>query len=131
MPDRFVRIDRLADPDGRRHRRPIGRPDASAVRFDDLPRDRQPEAGVLAETLARPIGVEALENALERMRRDAGAVVVDGDEDTLLAAPRPPPPSDVDSSRTLTVPPGSENEQALSMRLVTTWARRKSWPSTK
>src|SRR5699024_11254364 len=42
------------------------RPDPSAVRFDDLLGDREPEAGVLAKALVRPVGVEALEDPLDR-----------------------------------------------------------------
>ncbi len=34
-------------------------------------------------------------------------------------------------SPTRTVPPGSEKEQALSIRLVTTCAKRESWPITR
>ena len=48
------------------------------MRLDDLPRDRQAEAGVLAEALPRPIGVEALEDAFEGAGGDARPVVVDG-----------------------------------------------------
>src|SRR6202022_1159665 len=55
--------------------------DTSAMRFDDLARDRQAEAGVLAEALMRTVGVETLEDALHRFRLDAGAVVVDCDLD--------------------------------------------------
>ncbi len=40
------------------------------MRFDDLPRDRQAEAGILPEALAGgPVGVEALENAVDVRRR--------------------------------------------------------------
>ena len=49
------------------------------MRFDDLPRDRQAEAGVLAEALARPVRIEALENPLEGIGRNAGAVIIDDD----------------------------------------------------
>ena len=43
----------------------------------------KPEPGVLPEALVRAIGVEALEDALEGVRRDARAVVVDGDDDLI------------------------------------------------
>src|ERR1700756_5078854 len=56
-------------------------PDTPAMRLDDLLGDREPEAGVLAKTLMRPVGVEALEHALQRVGADAGAVVVDHDLD--------------------------------------------------
>ena len=59
--------------------------DLAAVRLDDLARDRQAEARVLAESLVRPVGVEALEDALERVGGNARAVVVDDD---LVAASR-------------------------------------------
>ncbi len=89
----------------------------------------KPKPGILAEPLLRPVGVEALEYALQRVRRDAGTVVLDLDDDLvslrlafsarLIAARR---------KATRTSPPGSENEHALSMRLVITCARRESWP---
>ena len=51
------------------------------MRLEDLLGDRQAEAGVLAETLVRTIGVEALEDLLHRLGMDAGAVVIDHDLD--------------------------------------------------
>ncbi len=51
------------------------------MRFDDLLGDRQAEPGILAEALVRPVGVEALEDFLERVRLDAGPVIVDDDLD--------------------------------------------------
>src|SRR5690349_10004166 len=56
-------------------------PDAAAMRLDDLLGDRQTQSGVLAEALMRTIGVEALEDALQRILANAGAVVVDHDLD--------------------------------------------------
>ena len=54
----------------------------AAMRLDDLPADRQAEAGILAERLARrPVGVEALEDAVDVVGADARAVVVDGQDD--------------------------------------------------
>ena len=42
----------------------------AAMRLDDLPDDRQAKAGILAERLAgRPVGVEALEDAVDGRRR--------------------------------------------------------------
>src|ERR1043166_5598290 len=53
------------------------RPDAAADSFRDLARDRESEAGVLAEAvLARPLGVEAVEDSLEIVRRNAWAFVL-------------------------------------------------------
>jgi len=63
--------------------------------LDDLLGDREPQPGILAKALMRPVGVEALEDALERVLADARAVVVDHDldfgahaaaDDTYLAA---------------------------------------------
>ncbi len=54
----------------------------AAMRLDDLPADRQAEAGILAERLAgRPVGIEALEDAVDVVGADARAVVVDGNDD--------------------------------------------------
>ena len=52
---------------------------------DDLLGDRQAEAGILSKALMRPVGVEALEDALQRVVADAGAVVVDHDLDLARA----------------------------------------------
>ena len=54
-------------------------PDGAAMGVDDLFGDRQAETGVLAETLLRPIGVKPLEDFLDCIGPDAGAVVIDGD----------------------------------------------------
>ncbi len=56
------------------------------MRFDDLLGDREPEAGVLAEALMRPVGVEALEDPLQRVLADAGPVIVDHDLDLAARA---------------------------------------------
>ena len=46
----------------------------AAMRLDDLPGDRQAEARILAERLAgRPVGVEALEDAVDVVGADARA----------------------------------------------------------
>ena len=71
--------------------RPVLRPDPAAVRLDDLARDRQAEPGVLSEALVRAVGVEALEDALERMGGDARPVVVDDDLDAVARSPRRAP----------------------------------------
>ena len=89
--------------------------------LDDLLGDREAEAGILAEALVRPIGVEALEDLLERIGLDARPLVVDDDLDLAACSRR---------QVTRTLPPGGENERALSIRLLTTWPRRKSWPGT-
>src|ERR1700749_5057977 len=55
-------------------------PDAAAGAEHDLPRDGEAEAGVFAETvLLRALGIEAFEDRLEILRRDAGAFVLDND----------------------------------------------------
>ena len=45
------------------------RPDPPAMGLDDLLGDRQPEPGILPKALMRPVGVEALEDPLQRIRR--------------------------------------------------------------
>src|SRR6476619_6610687 len=59
-----------------------------AVRFDDLARDGKTEPGVLPKALVGPVGVEALEDALHRLGRDAGAIVIDRDLDRTAQPPR-------------------------------------------
>ena len=59
----------------------ILRPDAPAMGFDDLFRDRQPQSGILPKALMRPVGVEALEDALQRILANARPVVIDHDFD--------------------------------------------------
>ena len=106
---------------------PVGRPYPSAVRLNDLTRNGKSEPGILSEALARAIGVEALENALEGVRRDSRAVVVDRDDDLIarrLAVRRVSPRARLSAIRTS--PPAGENEQALSIKLVITWASRES-----
>ena len=49
--------------------------------LDDVLGDGEAEAGILAEVLLRPVGVEALENLLDRLRRYARPIVVDNDFD--------------------------------------------------
>src|SRR3546814_149570 len=49
------------------------------MRFDDLLRDAETQAGVSAELLTRrPLGVEALEHGLQLALWNAGAVIRDG-----------------------------------------------------
>ena len=55
--------------------------------LDDLLGDRKAEAGILAEGLVRPVGIEALEDLLHRFRGHARAVVVDDDLDLGLQSP--------------------------------------------
>src|SRR5258705_8838739 len=61
--------------------------DDAAMRLDDLLRDRQAEAGMGAEFLARrPLAVEAVEDRRELGIGDARPLVVDGDDDGILVA---------------------------------------------
>src|SRR5208282_4132023 len=53
--------------------------DDAAMRLDDLPRDRQAESGILAETLIWTVGIETFENPFESMVGDARPVVVHQD----------------------------------------------------
>ena len=94
-----------------------------AMRLDDLARDRQAEARILAETLLGPVGVEALEDAVERVRVGCpGPSSSTSDLDLAAAA---------GAARPRTVPSGGEKERALSMRLLKTWPSRLSWPITE
>ena len=96
-------------------------PDRAAMRLDDLLGDRKAEAGILAEALMRPVGVEALEDLLERVGPHARPVVIDDDLDLVAQPP---------AGRRAPMPPGGENERAFSIRLSTTWPSRESWPGT-
>src|SRR5688500_6042285 len=52
------------------------------MRLHDLPGDGEAEPRILAELVAfRPVRIETLEDVLDVLRADAGAVVVDRDED--------------------------------------------------
>src|SRR3954465_7314181 len=55
--------------------------------FDDLLADRKAEAGILAERLMRAVGVETLENLINRIGIDARPIVVDNDLDLVLQPP--------------------------------------------
>ncbi len=88
--------------------------------FDDLLGDRQAETGILPEALVRAVGVEALEDLIQGFGRMPGP-----SSSTTIS-------TSFFSRRQVmrTVPPGGENERALSTRLLTTWPSRKSWPGT-
>ena len=55
--------------------------------LDDLLGDGQPEAGILPKTLVRPVGIEALENLLQRLRPHARTVVIDDNLDIRFEPP--------------------------------------------
>ena len=93
----------------------IFRPDAAAMGFDDLFRDRQPQPGILSETLVRPVGVKALEDSLQRILANSRPIVIDDDVDLRSQAPA--------DDRTL--PPAVENDWALTSRLEITWPSRE------
>src|SRR3954452_4590384 len=61
--------------------RPVLGPDPPAMGVDDLLGDREPETGILAEALMRPVGVEALEDTLQGVLANARTVIVDRDLD--------------------------------------------------
>ncbi len=94
------------------------------VCFDNLARDGQAEAGILAKALVGPVGIEALEDALESMGGYARPVIVDDDLDTLWSILVSSLRARRNAMRTL--PPLGENERAFSTRLVTTCPRRES-----
>src|SRR5689334_16724492 len=57
-------------------------------RLNNLPANRKPKTGVLAELLAlRPLRVEALEHALELALGDAGSVILNADLDHVARLP--------------------------------------------
>ena len=59
---------------------PVLGADAAVQRLDDLPADRQAQAGMLAELLAlRPLGVEPVEDVLQLGLGNAGPLVLDGE----------------------------------------------------
>src|SRR5262245_55074610 len=60
------------------------------MRLGDLPADRQAQTGILPETFRfRPVGIEALENAVDIFRLDAGPVVLDIDDATSSRSRQP------------------------------------------
>src|SRR3977135_1011273 len=59
--------------------RAVLRPDAPAMRLDDLFRDRQPQPGILPKPLMRPVGVKTLEDSFQRILADPRPIVVDDD----------------------------------------------------
>src|SRR5476651_1198971 len=65
----------------------ILRIDTPARAFDDLAGDGKPQPGIASETLARPLGIEALENRFQVSRRNAGAFILHRDAgDDVVAA---------------------------------------------
>jgi hypothetical protein len=59
--------------------RPVAGPNATAMSFHNLAGNRKAQTRILTESLAWPVGVKSLKNALKRMRRDARPVIVDSD----------------------------------------------------
>ncbi len=80
------------------------------MRFDDLLRDRQAEAGIGPEAVLRTVGIEALEDALEIVRPDARSAIVDAELDIGPAR----------LTRTMSFVPSAVKERALSIRLRAT-----------
>src|ERR1700731_2224766 len=62
---------------------PVERRYAPAVALDDLARDGKPKARVLPETLARAVGIKPFEYAFESIGRNAGAVIVENNLETV------------------------------------------------
>src|SRR5215471_17093045 len=56
------------------------------MHFHDLLRNRKSKARILAKSLMGPVGVKALEDLVESVGTDAGAVIVDHDLDVVLHA---------------------------------------------
>src|SRR6266567_6818067 len=79
-------LDRQADQEARPAHRAMRvgavlRPDAAAMRLDDLLRDREAEPRMRAEFLpGRPLAVEAVEDRGQLVLRDAGALVFHDDQ---------------------------------------------------
>src|SRR5262249_9207195 len=61
--------------------------DLAAMGFDDLLGNRQAKPGILTKSVFRPVGVEALENLVERFGTNARPVVIDQDFHIVLQAP--------------------------------------------
>src|SRR5262249_56142346 len=52
----------------------------AVMSLHDLLRDRQAQPRVLTEILLRAISIKPLEDLIDRIRPDAGTIVIDGDE---------------------------------------------------
>ena len=72
-------------------------------------------------SLGGPVGIEALEDALDVLGADARAVVLDGDDVELAGARQ--------RDRDVAVPSGTK-ERAFSIRLVMTWPMRSRGRAT-
>src|ERR1700683_730457 len=66
--------------------RAVLHPNGAAMGLDDLFRDGQSQAGILAKSLVRPVGVETLENFIERIGPHARPVIIDDNLDDVLEA---------------------------------------------
>ncbi len=96
MSRRRLDLGRLAFADGADRAasgRAIFGPNSPEMGLHDLPRDRKSEAGILSETIVGAVGVKTLENALQRVRRDARTVVLDLEDDAIGGALASPPAS--------------------------------------
>src|SRR5215471_15418345 len=66
----------------------ILREEPPAMSLDDLPRDAEAEARMGSELLAhRTLGIEAVEDRLQLVRRNAGALICDAQADASALAP--------------------------------------------
>jgi xanthine/CO dehydrogenase XdhC/CoxF family maturation factor len=77
--------DREAEGDACAALAPVLGPDAAAVRLDQTLGDREAESRVLARGARRVVTPEALEHALQRLRRETVAVVLDDDAHLFVA----------------------------------------------
>src|SRR5437868_968887 len=65
QPHREAGAEHLGRPAAGRLRHPVLDPNATGMRLDDLPGDRESEPGILAKTLVRPVGIETLEDLVQ------------------------------------------------------------------
>jgi hypothetical protein len=63
--------------------RTVAGPNATAMSFNNLAGNREAQTRILTESLAWPVRVKSLKNALERMGRDARPVIVDSDDNVI------------------------------------------------
>ena len=74
---------RRSDANAGQFGRPVASPNAAAMSFNNLARDRQAQTRILTEALAWSVRVKSLKNTLERMWRDARPVIVDSDDNMI------------------------------------------------
>jgi len=90
--------------------------------LDDLLRDRQPQPGILAETLMRPVGVKALEDPLQRILANSRPTFIMRIFN--FRSPRR------QTMRTLPAGPRKRDWRYQAGWRIT-WPSRESWPGTE